>query len=123
MNIDSSTSDESSDDEPTRVTSACAMPAPRPLPLPQRPQVGMKTPKSSFPPKRCINAICKEEKQALKEEIALLKAEIDDLKSSSKAAPRGDVLTPSGRMDAAEASRRGVRAFTIINYCLVIILY
>ena len=56
------------------------MSAPRPLPLPQRPQVGMKTPKSSFPPKRYINVICQEEKQALKEEIASLKAEIDDCK-------------------------------------------
>ena len=82
VNIDSSASDESSDDEPTStVTSVCNMSAPRPsLPLPQRPQVGMKTPKSSFPPKRCINVICKEEKQALKEETALLKAEIDDCK-------------------------------------------
>ena len=67
VNIDSSASDESSDDEPTStVTSVCTVPAPRPLPLPQRPQVGMKTPKSSFPPKRCINVLCKEEKQALK---------------------------------------------------------
>ena len=81
VNIDSSASDESSDDEPaSTVTSVCTVPAPRPLPLPQRPQVGMKTPKSSFPPKRCINVMCKEEKQALKEEIALLKAEIDDCK-------------------------------------------
>ena len=56
VNIDSSASDESSDDdEPTAITSACTVPAPRPLPLPPRPQVGMKTPKSLFPPKRCIN--------------------------------------------------------------------
>ena len=79
--IDSSASDKSSDDdEPTTISSACTVPAPRPLPLPPRPQVGMKTPKSSFPPKKCINVTCKEEKQALKEEIALLKAEIDDCK-------------------------------------------
>ena len=32
-------------------------------------------------------------------------------------------MTPSGRMDAAEASRRGVRTFTIILYNDLIILY
>ena len=80
MNIDSSASEESSDDEHRNGTSVCTIPAPRPLPPPQRPQVGMKTPKSLFPPKRCINVVCKEEKQALTEEIALLKAEIEDCK-------------------------------------------
>jgi hypothetical protein len=42
----------------------------------------MKTPKSSFPPKKCINVHCKKEKEkeALKEEIAQLKVEIDDCK-------------------------------------------
>ena len=45
------------------------------------------------------------------------------MKSSSNAAPRGEVVTPSGRMDAAEASRRGVRTFTIIMYNDLIVLY
>ena len=38
------------------------------------------------------------------------------MKSSSNAAPRGEVVTPSGHMDAVEASHRGVKAFTIILY-------
>ena len=29
----------------------------------ERPQVGMKTPKSSFPPRKCINVHCNEEKK------------------------------------------------------------
>ena len=50
------------------------------LPPPQRPQVGMKTPKSSFPPKKCINVYCKEEKEKLKEEIAKLQQEVENSK-------------------------------------------
>lgn len=86
VNLDSSASEESSDDEPstglTNDIRTCTIPAPRPLPPPPRPPVGMKTPKSSFPPKKCITVHCKKEKEkeALKEEIAQLKVEIDDCK-------------------------------------------
>lgn len=45
-----------------------------------RPQVGMKTPKSSFPPRKCINVHCHEEKRNMKKEISLLKKEIEDCK-------------------------------------------
>jgi len=44
------------------------------------PQVGMKTPKSSFPPTKCINVHCKEEKRELKREVESLKQEIEDCK-------------------------------------------
>jgi len=115
VDLNSLSSEESADeDEPSTDiasdTLTCTVPAPRPLPLAPRPQVGMKTPKSSFPQKKCINVYCKEEKQELKEEITELKAEIEELKSSSmKAPPRRDVvLTPSGQIDAVEASRRGL---------------
>ena len=52
-------------------------------PLPSqlvRPQVGMKTPKSSFPPTKCINVHCKEEKRELKRQVESLKEEIEDCK-------------------------------------------
>ena len=57
-----------------------------PPPLPQlpsqlvRPQVGMKTPKSSFPPMKCINVHCKEEKKELKRQVESLKQEIKNCK-------------------------------------------
>jgi len=44
-----------------------------PSQLMHRPQVGMKTPKSSFPPTKCINVHCKEEKRELKREVESLK--------------------------------------------------
>ena len=88
VTVESSSGEESySDDDqflpsatPTSLTHG---PPPRhpPLPVPPRPQVGNKTPKSSFfPPKKCINVYCKEEKQALQEENVRLKAEIEDCK-------------------------------------------
>ena len=46
----------------------------------ERPQVGMKTPKSSFPPRKCINVHCNDEKKKMKKEISLLKQEIEDCK-------------------------------------------
>jgi len=85
MDLNSLSSEESADEvEPSTDlagdTLICTVPAPRPLPLAPRPQVGMNTPKSSFPQKKCINMYCKEEKQELKEEIAQLKAEIEECK-------------------------------------------
>ena len=47
----------------------------------ERPQVGMKTAKSSPPSARkCINVHCHEEKRNMKKEITLLKQEIEDCK-------------------------------------------
>ena len=45
-----------------------------------RPQVGMKMPKFSFPPTKCINVYCKEEKRELKRQVESLKEEIEDCK-------------------------------------------
>ena len=47
----------------------------------ERPQVGIKTAKSSPPSARkCINVHCHEEKRNMKKEITLLKQEIEDCK-------------------------------------------
>ena len=69
----------SSSDEESNTFNTPPAPPTQPLPLP-RPQVGMKTPKSSFPPLKCINVHCKEEKRELKSEIASLKQQIEDCK-------------------------------------------
>ena len=53
-------------------------PPKRPLPAPPRPQIGMKCPKSSFPPKKCLNLKCKEEKETLQSRISELEAELDE---------------------------------------------
>ena len=37
-------------------------------------------PESSFPPRKCINVTCKEEKERLKAETACLKEEIEECK-------------------------------------------
>ena len=39
-----------------------------------------KTPKTSFPPRKCINVHCKEEKESLKETIYSLRKEINECK-------------------------------------------
>lgn len=41
-----------------------------------RPQVGQKTPKSSFPLRKCINVHCKEEKEQLNATISSLREQI-----------------------------------------------
>jgi len=71
----------------------------------------MKTPKSSFPPTKCINVHCEEEKRDMKRQIESLKQEINDLKSStSSKGPMSSstVLTPSEEMDADEAAKKGL---------------
>ncbi|CAH3160430.1 unnamed protein product, partial [Porites lobata] len=89
----------------------------------ERPQVGMKTPKSSFPPRKCINVHCNDEKKKMKKEISLLKQEIEDLKSSTAGTAKPNsytVLTPSGPMDANEASRRGFAEIAEGVWCCAI---
>jgi len=65
-------------------TEAYTPQVPQPLQQPPsqlvRPQVGMKTPKSSFPPTKCINVHCEEEKRDMKRQIESLKQEINDCK-------------------------------------------
>ena len=78
-NSDSSNSEESD----VESNSYTAPPLPQLPPPLARPQVGMKTPKSSFPPTKCINVHCKEEKRDLRSQIASLKQEIEDCKYMS----------------------------------------
>ena len=48
--------------------------------LTTRPQVGNKTPKSTYPSQKCINVRSKEEKEQLKEKIASLEQQIEECK-------------------------------------------
>ncbi len=53
-------------------------PPKRPLPVPPRPQMGMKCPKGLYPSKKCLNVHCREEKERLQSRISELEAELDE---------------------------------------------
>lgn len=95
-----SVSDSASEDDDIHVTTP-----PLPSMPTSRPQVGQKTPKSSFPPRKCINVHCKEEKEKLNATISSLREQIIELTST---ASNTKVVTPAGEIDAAEASKKGL---------------
>ena len=82
VDVNSSSSEDEFEDELNITPTSTIVPTPCQLPPLPRPQVGNKTPKSSFPPKKCLNVHCKEEKAKLMEEIASLKEEIENCKYS-----------------------------------------
>ncbi|KAJ7386202.1 hypothetical protein OS493_010595 [Desmophyllum pertusum] len=80
-----------------------------------RPQVGVKTPKSSFPPRKCINVSCKEEKQELRNNIAALKQQIEDLKAASSSKAQRAVFRNCTRGVVLSCESKGPHQFCNIK--------
>ena len=71
LNPIESVCDSASEDDDIHVTTP-----PLPSMSISRPQVGQKTPKSSFPPRKCISVHCKEEQERLNATIVSLRKQI-----------------------------------------------
>ena len=76
--VDSSSESDCSDDG--SEISSMEIPTPKQGSLLQHPHFGGKTPKTVRPPLKCINVVCKEEKQKKDDEILRLKEEVHMLK-------------------------------------------